>query len=167
MKHTFRFLIVSLCLMLSISAFADRRGADLFKPAGNRTSPSQWTRSNSGNNFSYSRYGGRSYSGYSNPYGQQPAVGRSSFYGSSDDQSAYTGYTGQQYATDDFLEGENGLGGPQHIKRGQNPWSEGGGTNPGTVDSDPVGDALPCLLLLAAVFVAYKSRRKLAGLLSR
>ncbi len=167
MKHTLRFLMVSLCLVFSISAFADRRGADLFKPAGNRTSPSQWTRSNSGNNFSYSRYGGRSYSGYSNPYGQQPAVGRSSFYGSSDDQSAYTGYTGQQYATDDFLQGENGLGGPQHIKRGATPGGTEGPNvfNPG--DGAPVGDALPCLLLLAAVFVAYKSRRKLAGLLSR
>lgn len=149
MKHTLRFLIVSLCLVFSISAFADRRGADLFKPAGNRTSPSQWTRTNSGNNFSYSRYGGQSYSGYS---GQSAATGRS-FYGSSADQSAYTGYTGQQYASDDFLQGEGNVNGRQ----GQQRVRGGATANPGY--DAAMGDAIPFVLLLAMAFAAFKFYR--------
>ena len=51
-----------LCILTSVSAFADRRGSDLFKPASNTTSPSQWNNTRSGNNFSYSRTSNQGYS---------------------------------------------------------------------------------------------------------
>ena len=139
--------------MFSVSAFADRRGADLFKPASNYSSPSQWTRSNSGNGFSYSRTAqGAYYDG-----GQSVTYGRSVTGSYSDNNSIYSGATRDvQYATDDFIDGNDGRPGQQRV-RGRAL------ANPGT----PVGDAIPFVVVLAVAFAAYKSRKKIAPLIMR
>lgn len=157
MKHTLRFLIVFLCLMFSISAFADQRGADLFKPVSNYSSPSQWTRSNSGNGFSYSRTAQGSY--YEG--GQSVSYGRSVTGSYSDNNSIYGGATRDvQYATDDFIDGNDGRPGQQRVRGFAS-------ANPGEPQNPPVGDAIPFVVVLAVAFAAYKSRKKIAALIMR
>lgn len=149
MKYTLRFLIFSVCLLTSVSALADQRGADLFKPASNRTSPAQWNASSSGTSFSYSRN--------SSSYYGQSVYGRN-IYGSTDNNAISNGVGREmQYATNDFIDGNNdGQSGPQLVKRGAF-------ANPGT----PVGDAIPFVVVLAVAFAAYKSRKRIAAFLMR
>lgn len=157
MKYTLRFLIVTLCILCSTMAFADRRGADLFKPASNYSSPSQWTNARSGNSFSYSRDNGY----YS---GDGYAVGSTSgIYRSSTNSSIYKGDIGErQFVSNGFLgSGEGSEGGEQ----GQSGTTtvRGGGTvmaDPYRKDPNgPVGDAIPFVLALAMAFAAFKFYR--------
>jgi len=163
MKYTLRLVIFTLCLLTSISAFADRRGADLFKPANNRTSPSQWNNSRSGNNFSYSRTNGYYGSSSSSLYGQR------SVYGTTANQTTTLGGTGTTLSSttnDTWLSGdsEDGFNGPQHL-RGAGSAIDLRSTNDTGIG--PLSDALPCLGVLLLAFTLYKSRRKIYSLLTR